>query len=97
MDCAKVGYLFDPATKKRRTQYTLIATLGYSRHKYVEYVFFQNQQSFTESHLRMFGSCGGLSETTRIDNLKSGVIKADLLIIEEVQTGNQKRLVEFDS
>jgi transposase len=78
VDYAKVGYLFDPVAKKRRTLYAFIGTLGYSRHKFVEYTFSQNQQSFTESHVRMFNSFGGLTETIRIDNLKSGVIKPDL-------------------
>ena len=78
IDYAKVGYLFDPVKNKRRTLYSFIGTLGNSRHKFVEYVFSQNQQSFTESHVKMFNFFCGTTQTLRIDNLKSGVIKPDL-------------------
>jgi len=78
IDYGKTGYIFDHHLNKRRTVYAFIATLGYSRHKYVEFVFSQNQKSFVESHIRMFNYFGGLTETIRIDNLKSGVIKPDL-------------------
>jgi len=78
VDYAKVGYLFDQFTNRRRTLYAFIGTLGYSRHKFVEFVFSQNQQSFTESHIKMFNYFGGITSSLRIDNLKSGVIKPDL-------------------
>lgn len=78
IDYCKVGYLFDPLQKKRRTVYAFIATLGHSRHKFVQFVFSQDQKSFTESHVRMFNFFGGVTRTIRIDNLKSGVIRPDL-------------------
>ena len=78
VDYGKVGYLFDPAKNKRRTVYAFIGTLGNSRHKFVEFVFSQNQKSFVESHIRMFKFFGGITQSLRIDNLKSGVIKPDL-------------------
>lgn len=78
IDYAKVGYLFDPLTNKRKTVYAFIGTLGNSRHKFVEYVFSQNQQSFSASHVKMFNFFGGSAQSLRIDNLKSGVIKPDL-------------------
>lgn len=78
VDYAKVGYLFDPVTNKRRTVYAFIGTLGNSRHKFVEYVFSQNQRSFAESHVKMFNFFSGTTQSLRIDNLKSGVIKPDL-------------------
>lgn len=78
VDYAKLGLLFDPATKKRRTVYSFIGTLSYSRHKYVEIVYRQDQKSFVESHIKMFKFFGGVPETIVIDNLKSGVIKPDL-------------------
>ncbi|GBD91478.1 integrase core domain protein [bacterium BMS3Abin04] len=78
VDYVKVGLLFDPVTEKRRTVYSFIGTLSYSRHKYVEIVYSQDQKSFVESHVRMFKFFGGVPKTIVIDNLKSGVIKPDL-------------------
>jgi transposase len=78
IDYAKVGLLLDPATGRRRTVYAFLATLCYSRHKYVEFVFSQNQQSFVASHVKMFEYFGGVPERIVLDNLKNGVIKADL-------------------
>jgi transposase len=46
--------------------------------KYVEFVFRQDQQSFVRSHIKMFEFFGGVSEEILLDNLKTGVIKADL-------------------
>lgn len=78
VDYAKVGYLNDPLANKRRTVYAFIGTLGYSRHKFIEFVYSQNQKSFTESHIKMFNFFQGITHSLRIDNLKSGVIKPDL-------------------
>ncbi len=78
VDYAKVGLLLNPGTGKRKTVYAFIGTLSYSRHKYVEFVYSQDQKSFVESHVRMFKFFGGVPKTIVIDNLKSGVIKPDL-------------------
>jgi len=78
IDYAKVGLLYDPLTGKRRTVYAFIATLSHSRHKFVEFVYKQHQQSFIASHIRMFDYFGGVPARILIDNLKSGVIKPDL-------------------
>ena len=78
VDYARMGYMLDSSTRKRKTVYAFIGTLGYSRHKFIEYVHSQNQKSFVQSHVNMFQYFGGLSQTIRLDNLKSGVIKPDL-------------------
>jgi transposase len=78
IDYAKVGFLFDPVTSRRRTLYVFIGTLSHSRFKYVEVTFSQDQTSFACSHVRMFEFFGGVPERLIIDNLKSGVIKPDL-------------------
>lgn len=78
IDYAKAGLIHDPKSGKRRTVYIFIGTLSYSRHKYVEYVFSQNQKSFVESHIKMFKYFGGVPKVINLDNLKSGVIKPDL-------------------
>lgn len=78
VDYAKVGILYDPLLEKNRTVYAFIGTLSHSRHKYVEFTFKQTQQSFVESHVRMFQFFGGVAHTIIIDNLKAGVIRPDL-------------------
>lgn len=78
VDYAKMGLLYDPLTQKNRTVYAFIATLSCSRHKYVEFVYRQDQQSFVASHINMFESFNGVPLRILLDNLKSGVIKPDL-------------------
>lgn len=78
IDYGKVGYLFDLKTNKKRAVYAFIATLCHSRHKYAEFTFKQDQQSFVASHVNMFEFFGGVAEHITLDNLKTGVIKPDL-------------------
>lgn len=77
IDYAKMGYLRMPDGSKK-TVYAFIATASYSRHKYVDFVFSQDQKSFLASHVRMFEYFGGVFEMINLDNLKTGVIKASL-------------------
>ncbi|MGB8705510.1 MAG: IS21 family transposase [Gillisia sp.] len=78
IDYGKMGLIYDPFTKKNRTVYAFIGTLSSSRFKFVEFVYSQNQQSFVQSHVKMFNFFGGTSKVIYLDNLKSGVIKPDL-------------------
>jgi hypothetical protein len=78
IDYGEVGLLFDPELGRRRKIYAFIGTLGFSRHKFVDIVFSQNKESFVASNVRMFEFFGGVTESIRLDNLKSGVIKPDL-------------------
>jgi transposase len=78
IDYAKMGLLIEPTTKKRKTVYAFIATLSHSRHKYVEFVYKQDQTSFVTSNVKMFAYFGGVPKRILLDNLKSGVIKPDL-------------------
>lgn len=78
IDYARMGLLYDVQEKRRRTVYAFIATFSHSRHKYIEFVFKQDQKSFVASHIRMLNFFGGAPETIASDNLKSGVIKPDL-------------------
>jgi transposase len=77
IDYAKVGTIEDKVTGKRRVVYAFIATLSHSRHKYVEFVYGQDEKSFIMSHVKMFEYFGGVPDRIVIDNHKSGVIKAD--------------------
>ena len=78
VDYFKAGMLYDPVEGRMRTVYGFIATLSFSRHKYVEFVFRQDQQSFVSSHVKAFNYFGGAPKRVVLDNLKAGVIKPDL-------------------
>src|SRR5690625_128499 len=73
-----MGLLYDPITKRRRKVYAFIATLSWSRYKFVEFTWSQDQRSFVGSHVRMAAFFGGITKTIVIDCLKSGVLKPDL-------------------
>lgn len=52
--------------------------LSYSRHSYEEVVWSQDVETFIRCHERAFQAFGGIPRLIRIDNLKSGVLKAHL-------------------
>ncbi len=80
IDYGKVGRLFDPVAGRNRDVYAFIATLSYSRLKFVEFVYKQDQRSFVGSHVRMFEFFEGVPKRLVIDNLKAGVLKPDLYL-----------------
>lgn len=75
IDYGKMGLLYDGEAGRRRTVYAFVATLSYSRYKYVEFGWSQDQQGFVGSHLKMAGFWDGMPQTLVPDNLKSGVLK----------------------
>jgi hypothetical protein len=76
LDYGKVG-LLDYGDKKKTVQ-AFIGTLSHSRLPFVQFVFSQNQESFVESNIDMLEFYGGAPVRLSLDNLKSGVITADL-------------------
>jgi hypothetical protein len=76
IDYGKVGRHPD-VSGKNRDIYAFCGILSSSRRPYIEFVYKQNETSFTESNARMFEHFGGVTETVNLDNLKSGVIIAD--------------------
>jgi transposase len=52
--------------------------LSFSRHSYEEVVRHQDVETFIRCHENAFASFGGVPELIRLDNLKSGVLKANL-------------------
>ena len=52
--------------------------LSFSRHSYEEVVWHQDVETFIRCHENAFASFGGVPEIIRLDNLKSGVLKANL-------------------
>lgn len=77
LDYGKVGRIVDPSTGRQRDVYAFIGTLSHCRYKFVEFVYTQDQTSFVGSHTRMFAFFGGSARCLLVDNLKSGVVKAD--------------------
>ena len=74
---AQVDYAYIGLINQKRT-YAFIMTLSYSRYRYVEFVNSQNQQSWAQSHINAFHFFGGIPNCVLLDNLKAGVIKADI-------------------
>ena len=76
VDYGYIGFLKDKTGKERKA-YVFIMILSHSRHRYVEFVFSQNQLSWAQSHMNAFHFFGGVPNRIILDNLKSGVIKPD--------------------
>lgn len=76
VDFGSVGQLYDPVTKRMRTAYVFVATLGYSRHQYAELVFDQKVGTWIALHKRAFEYLGGVPKRVVPDNLKAAVLKA---------------------
>lgn len=75
VDFGQVTLLFG-AIKKR--VWAFVMTLSYSRHRFVRFVERQDTASWLDCHIRAFEFFGGIPKTVLLDNLKAGVIKADL-------------------
>jgi len=61
-----------------RRPYLFKMVLSYSRHSYEEVVWHQDVETFIRCHERAFQAFGGVPKTIRLDNLKSGVLSANL-------------------
>lgn len=77
VDYGQVGRLLGP-DGKNHIVYAFVAVLCYSRLMFIQFTFRQNSESFIQSHVSLFSYLDGVPHRTNIDNLKSGVIKADL-------------------
>ncbi len=64
--------------KEKRRSWLFKMTLSFSRHAYEELVFAQDVETFLRCHERAFVFFGGVPQTVKIDNLKSGVLRAHL-------------------
>jgi len=78
VDFGYAGLMNDPETKKRRKTWAFIMTLSSSRHKFVRFVFHQDVGMWLDCHERAFAFFGGVPKRIILDNLKSGVLKADI-------------------
>ena len=78
VDFGFVGLMYDPETEKRRRTWAFIMTLSSSRHKFVRFVFRQDTNMWLDCHERAFTFFGGVPRRIILDNLKAGVLKADI-------------------
>jgi len=78
VDFGYVGMMIDSLTGKLRRAWAFIMTLSYSRHRYVRFVFRQDIKSWIDCHIRAFEFFGGIPVSVVLDNLRAGVIKADI-------------------
>jgi transposase len=78
VDYGYVGLMLDRATGNLRKTYAFVMTMAYSRYRYVEFSFKQDVKSWVESHINAFRFFGGVPKRILLDNLKAGVIKADI-------------------
>lgn len=78
VDFGYVGLMVAPQTGRRRKAWAFIMVLSHSRHRFVRFVFGQDSPTWIDCHRRAFESFDGVPETVVLDNLKAGVIKADI-------------------
>lgn len=78
VDFGSAGVVWDGASGRRRRAWVFVMTLSWSRHQYVEFVFDQKIETWLGCHERAFRWFGGVVRRVVLDNLKAGVIRADL-------------------
>lgn len=78
VDFGTLGFWWDPAARKRRRVYAFIMVLGHSRHMFVGITLSIDQRAWVQAHIEAFEFFGGVPHRVVLDNLKSGVLKADI-------------------
>jgi len=76
IDYAKMGLW--AVGSKNRTIYAFIGILSFSRLPFVLFGTSQNQVSFAKANAAMFAYYGGSARLINLDNLKAGIIAADI-------------------
>jgi transposase len=78
VDFGYTGRMRDPVSGKDRKTWCFVMTLSHSRHRFVRFVFRQDSPTWIDCHIRAFEFFHGVVSWVVLDNLKSGVVKADL-------------------
>jgi transposase len=78
VDFGYAGMMVDPLSGKLRRAWAFIMTLSYSRHRFVRLIFRQDVKGWIDCHIRAFEFFGGVPASVVLDNLKAGVVKADI-------------------
>jgi hypothetical protein len=78
VDFCYVGRMKDPLSGKTPKAYAFIVTLSFSRYRFVRFVFRQDIKTWIDCHIRAFHFFGGVPHTMLLDNLKAGVLLAEI-------------------
>lgn len=78
VDYGRLGRWFDRIEQRWRTVWAFVMTLAYSRMTFVQPVIGCDQASWVAAHVAAFAFFGGAPEQIRLDNLKTGVVRADI-------------------
>jgi transposase len=78
VDYGKLGIVLDPETGRRRMLWAFVLVLSFCRHMFVRPTFKMDQTEWVAAHVAAAEFFGGLPRRLVPDNLKNGVIKADL-------------------
>ena len=78
IDYGFLGMFPDPVTQKLRRVWAFVMVLAFSRHMFVRPVLKMDQASWTATHVAAFSYFGGAPRRLVSDNLKTGVLRADI-------------------
>ena len=78
VDFGYAGLMRDPESGKLRRAWAFILILSHSRHRFVRFVFRQDNRTWLDCHIRALKFFGGCPTLIVLDNLKNGVLRPDL-------------------
>ena len=78
VDFCYADMMVDPLSQKQRKAYAFVMILSHSRYRFVRFVFSQDTSTWIDCHIRAFHFFGGVPATVMLDNLKAGILKADI-------------------
>lgn len=78
VDYGYLGLWGDPVAGRRRRLWAFVMVLSHSRHMFVRVVERMDQATWQECHVGAFEFWGGTPRRVVLDNLATGVLKADL-------------------
>lgn len=78
VDYGLLGRWFDPATERVRRVWGFLMTLSFSRMLFLSPVLVMDERTWVACHVAAFEFFGGAVRRVVCDNLKTGVVKADL-------------------
>ena len=78
VDFGYLGLWYDPEIARKRKLWAFCMVLAHSRHMFVGVVTKLDQSAWIQAHVDAFAFFGGTPAVLVIDNLKAGVLRADL-------------------
>jgi transposase len=78
VDYGRLGTWFDPETARRRALWAFVLVLACSRHLFVRPTLRMDQAEWVAAHVAMAEFFGGLPARIVLDNLATGVLRADI-------------------